>query len=812
MAFRTKIDLSNNRQAKQFERTQTVLSGGTSFGLTFSALTSGPDLTSSGETYGVTYSNNYVASTFSGNSGTTVYSWYDPFMQVAAGSLSAWTPSNSGDTQNVTGFTGSSTTTIDGNIVNFAYSGVSYDLTPIAFYDLGGGNYSGTVETVLLEFYSANTLDYTGRTIWADVSGITRTERLIVTNQPQIGSVLTCIDNEGMAEWQATQGYFSGNYTTLNTLVSNNELIAGNKYILTDYQTVYQINGSDSGNRIQEHEIIGSASLYSQFNNVPSNVAANGDTVICVFAPSGATVTTGSTFTIIDYFNYSYIRFSPAITGANNIGVKLKFEKQRYPNVPSGATINDINGKPVFKVGGVLNTEVHDDGPYMSMTGAENPSPIVESLVLTALDNSSFSIFAESLTFAGDKLEYDFTDTQIYDDNIPPNLIGTRNGRILKRENSDATISVNADWRVQRYRRFQMDTTNWNNFLYNKVSGGFSATTASTIYNRGSVNYCTNNNPTISTNHRYVMYEPYYDNLYIDFAKTVADPFISGTTTAPSVLNGARLPIIFNETAFSVDVTLPLSGFSGTSLIKDFNIFPIVNYQPNSNVNTFVVEDFNNSVFLDYSQRYGNSTDLSVKSVNGSIYNSTFMSLPFIDNSSLINNVISLDLLSINNKNQIYQVNFLANGAINNYGILRNCSFGLGYSGPGINEQFDYTISDDSIIINSVFGANRLDSVLLNGLMVNSSLIVNTVMGASSLSGNMYLTRLKNSGNTFGVSYDVKTFSDKLPSKSDFGYVYDFNQTFNDKTVHSNTQDKRLIYDVITTGLTYSAVTISTAQ
>jgi len=809
MAFRTKLDFSNNRQVKQFEKTQTVLSGGTSFGLTFSALTTGPNPITTGETNNVSY----VASTFSGNSATTVYNWYDTGMSLGEPYFSALTPSISSITQTVDSvFTAETTTVIDNNTVVLSYSGVGFDITPIAMYDLGGGAYSGTVETVELFYYSATSLAYTGRTIWVDVSGITRTERLIVTNEPQIGSVLTCIDNEGMAEWQAPQGYFSGNYATLNTLVNNNELIPGNRYIITDYQTVYQINGSDSRNRIQEHEIIGSAGLYSQFNNVPSNVAANGDTVVCVFAPSGATVTTGSTFTIIDYFNSGYIRFSPAITGLNNIGVKIKFEKQRYPNVPTGTTLYDINSKPVFKPGGVINTEVHDDGPYMSMTGIQNPSPIVESLVLTALDTSTFSIFAESLTFTGDKLEYDFTDTDIYDDNIPPNLIGTRNGRILKRENSDATISVDADWRVQRYRRFQMDTTNWNNFLYNKLSGGTSATTASTIYNRGSVNYCTNNNPTITTDHRYVMYEPYYDNLYIDFAKTVADPFISGTTTAPSVFNGTRLPISLNETAFSVDVTLPYSGFTGNSLIRDFNILPITNYEPESNVDGFVVNNLYNSVFLDYSQRYGNSGNLGVYSINGTINNTTFMSLPNIDNSGFMDNVVSLDAVSINNRNQIYQINLLANGNLKNYGILRNSSFGLGYSGPGVNEQFDYTISDDSIVVNSVFGANRLDSVLLNGLMVNSSLIVNTLIGASSLSGNMYLTRVKNSGNTFGVSYDLKTFSDKLPSKSDFGYVYDFNQAFNDRTVYNDTQDKRLIYNVITSGLTFSAVTVSTAQ
>jgi hypothetical protein len=809
MAFRTKLDFSNNRQVKQFEKTQTVLSGGTSFGLTFSALTTGPNPATSGDTNTFTY----IASTFSGNSATTVYNWFYPTMSLAEPYFSALTPSISAITQNVNSvFAPETTTVIDGNTVVLSYSGVGFDITPIAMYDLGGGAYSGTVETLGLTYYSATSLGYSGRTIWVDVSGITRTERLIVTNKPQIGSVLTCIDNEGMAEWESPEGRFSGDYMTLNTLVINNQLIPGNKYILTDYQTVYQINGSDSRNRIQEHEIIGSAGSYSQFNNVPSNVAANGDTVVCVFAPSGASVTTGSTFSIVDYFNSGYIRFSPSITGVNNIGVILKFDKQRYPNVPSSTTINDINGKPVFKVGGVLNTEVHDNGPYMSMTGIENPSPIVESLVLTALDTSSFSILGESLTFAGDKLEYDFTDTTIYDDNIPPNIIGTRKGLITKRENANRTIATNLDWRVQRYRRFKMDDTNWYNFLYNKLSGGTSATTASTIYNVGAINYCTNNNPTITSDHRYVMYEPYYENLYVDFAKTVADPFISGTTTAPSVTLGQRLPVLVSETAYSVDVTLPLSGFSGTSLIKDFNVFPITNYEPESTIDNFVVEDLNNTVFLDYSQRYGLSPNLSLDSSDGTIYNSTFMSLNTIVNSGSIDNLISLDLFSLRNNNRLFQINILANGYIENYGILRNTSFGLGYVGISINENFDYTISDDSIILNSVFGANRLDSILLNGCLINSSLIINKLMGASSLSGNMYLTRIKNSGSSYGVSYNIKTFSDKLPSKADFGYVYDFNQTFNDKSVHSDTQDKRLIYNVITTGLTFSAVTVSTAQ
>ena len=184
MAFRTKLDFSNNRQVKQIERTQTVLSGGTSFGLTFSALTSGPDLSVSGKTYGVTNTITYIASTFSGNSGNTVYTWYDPFMALGVKTLTPLTPSNSGNTQIASGWSGSTIVTIDGNTVNLAYTGVTFDISPIAFYSLGGGKYSGTVETASLQYYSANTLDYTGRTIWADVSGITRTEKLIITNCP----------------------------------------------------------------------------------------------------------------------------------------------------------------------------------------------------------------------------------------------------------------------------------------------------------------------------------------------------------------------------------------------------------------------------------------------------------------------------------------------------------------------------------------------------------------------------------------------------------------------------------------------------
>jgi hypothetical protein len=208
MAFRTKLDYSDNRQILQRERTSTTLSGTTVFGVPFSGLTSGPSTTNSGATETYTL----ALSTFSGNSATTVFTWYDSRMSLAEPEISALTPSNSGITQDVTVFTPSSTTVIDGNTVNLAYTGVSFDLTVLNM-NVSGPSYTGTVEHQQVAILSADTLDYTGRTIWIDNTEITRTKKLIVTESPQVGYVLKCVDSEGKAEWGPVSGAtsFTGN-------------------------------------------------------------------------------------------------------------------------------------------------------------------------------------------------------------------------------------------------------------------------------------------------------------------------------------------------------------------------------------------------------------------------------------------------------------------------------------------------------------------------------------------------------------------------------------------------------------------------
>ena len=221
MAFRTKLDFSDNRQVKQNIETLTVLSGATSFGVPFSTLPSGIDISTSAQTA----SHTGVGSTFSGNNTTTVFSWGYPDMVLGYPTLSAITPSNSATTQTTSGYTGSTFVSVDGNLITTGYSGVSFDVTCVSMYDFGGGVYTGTVATTNLVYFSASTLGFTGRTIWVDVSGITRTEDLIVTNNPVIGATFTCIDGEGRGSWIPASASTSGLWiagTGLDAVMMNN--------------------------------------------------------------------------------------------------------------------------------------------------------------------------------------------------------------------------------------------------------------------------------------------------------------------------------------------------------------------------------------------------------------------------------------------------------------------------------------------------------------------------------------------------------------------------------------------------------------
>jgi len=201
--FKTKLDFSNNRQVKQNIKTTTTLSGSTVFGVPFNLLPKGPDLTTIGETT----TQVSITSSFVTSGGLTTFTWGIPEMANAEINFSPITPLNFDETQFTEPvFYPDTTTTIDDNLVTLTYLGIEFDITPINFVDNGNGNYSGELETTSLVNYSAGTLDYTGRTIWVDVQGITKTKDLIIDKGGNINDVWTRINAEGKGSWLPSSG------------------------------------------------------------------------------------------------------------------------------------------------------------------------------------------------------------------------------------------------------------------------------------------------------------------------------------------------------------------------------------------------------------------------------------------------------------------------------------------------------------------------------------------------------------------------------------------------------------------------------
>lgn len=683
----------------------------------------------------------------------------------------------------------------NGETKKMSLSGLTNFILPTIDVNTTGGTYSNGITTFINNTggtftVSGYTTPFTGGT----VNGLTATTISATTylNLPIIDVFVT------------------GSYSELTALVNSSGLTVGNRYILNDYKTIYQINGSNSRDRTQTYPIVGSAGAYSRFNNVPSTIAADGDTVLCVYAPVGASISAGTYLSIVDYFNIGYISFNPQLTGSNNIGVQIEFSKPRYPNIPSNIVINDITGKPVLKPYGVLNTEVHDGTQYMSMSASENTAPKTETLILTAIATNAFSRDAESITYPGDKLTYDFTNNKIYDENLTQ--IGTRNGFILRRTNLNESISINYDWREQKFRRYQLDDTNWNGIILNKSGSGLSGTSGSTIYSMGGINYCTVTNPTISNNHKYLLSEPYIANFYTDLAKTVADPFISGTTSVPTVDIGERFNSV-SPSIYNVDVSLPLYIFSGltvtgTTLAKDFTIIPLLNNYPTSNVSTVKINSLTDTVFLDNSNRYGNSARIFVNSMNGTLSNSTFTTSANIVNYGTLINIKSLESMSISNYNYISNLVLMANGGLINYGRIFNSTFGNGYIGASVNEFSTYFVSSTSIILNSIFGGNRIDTFTFNNFNVNSSIFINKTSGVSTMSGKMYLTQYKNNATTYGSEIKLNTFVNQKPNKGYYGYVYDFGTNLYDLELNNFNYNKNLTYENIDASGTTSIVLV----
>mgnify|MGYP003638150442 CR=1 FL=1 len=182
MSFVTKPDYSNNRQIKQFELTNTKLSGTTEFGVHYSGLTGGVDYSSVITTELL----ENITSTFSGNTTTTSFFFGDTRMDIGVDTLTPITSINSGTTQQGFGFEGVGLVYIDGNPTYSSYTGTTFDLEVISIDEISTDVFTGVTNSTKVSLLSGDSLDFSGRTIWVDVKGITRTKKLILTDEPTI--------------------------------------------------------------------------------------------------------------------------------------------------------------------------------------------------------------------------------------------------------------------------------------------------------------------------------------------------------------------------------------------------------------------------------------------------------------------------------------------------------------------------------------------------------------------------------------------------------------------------------------------------
>tara|TARA_R110002050_G_scaffold79261_5_gene169354 strand:- start:1294 stop:3462 length:2169 start_codon:yes stop_codon:yes gene_type:complete len=616
------------------------------------------------------------------------------------------------------------------------------------------------------------------------------------------GKFLTLDDDGFLTE---SSNIFEGTWEELNTIKQNNGLIIGSRYLLTDYQTQYIIEGTDSSDLVVIEEVIGQASGYAQFENVPTTLLFNGDTATIYELPDSysGSLSVGDTVTVTDYFNSTFIKFSPSITTP---GIKLSISKQRYPNVTSNTLLLDSFGKPILKPQGVLNIDVHDGTPYLNMLAEENPIPPIEQISIIAISENQFSLEAESLTFIGDKLRYDFEDINLLDGNGTPTG-QFRKGFILGRENLDKTVNINKDWRVQRYRRYKMDDENWSKYTHDETQITTSGST--NIYLIDGLNNFTTN-LTVNEEHKYICKNPYEQQFYIDFTNINENPFISGVTNSDII---TRVQTNTGEDIL-LDINLP---FSGLSESKDFFILPITNNDKNGLTERLVVGDLTNTIFLDNTQNYGSSAKINIFNTD-KIYNSSFMTGLSISSYGPITSVISIDRMDITNTSTstMDKINILVNGGLNNSGSLYNLTIGGSkQSSTSLNLVKEIRFTDNCLIRNSMLGGRRWDRMIIKGVMSHNYIslsfnIMTTIHGLSYLN----LIRQTNNSNTIysGWEIDINSYTNKLPGKADFGYIYDLTSIPNDTKLNNFNDNKNLVYTKIDSNNNIQLITQSTPQ
>lgn len=444
--------------------------------------------------------------------------------------------------------------------------------------------------------------------------------------------------------------FIEGTYAELEILKNSNQLIPEKLYILTDYQHKYYIGESNSDNRKVFHSISSIVSNFAVLDESNTTVDKNvtdlfvGNTVTIESLPPGytGTLVVGNTTTVASVFSSAYFTFTNGMhqtgsatnPGNTIVGTIISYPRPRFSTLTglTSTTILDTNSKIIMKPGGLVNTDVHDGTPYGNMTSGTNYNPPIESIILKAKTENSFYEDCTSLTFKNDEMIYDFDDNIIYNDNREN--IGTRNGFITRRINKPLNIDINKDWRVQRYRRWRMESGDSMKKLLN-------------TYHSNTNEFLTHQNKYLYTSELYGEASLPYINKALETSSYTAH--VSGYTES-----------------FNIVIT------GSTSNFIDYPIFSLDSNLDPVKVNECEILNLNNSVFINNASTSNYNLHLSTRN---SITDSTFLAYPKLDDPNIelanVNVFDSVDIKGINNK--IQNSNFLSFIAVNTY--LSNTTF-----------------------------------------------------------------------------------------------------------------------------------------
>ncbi|KQB39474.1 hypothetical protein [Flavobacterium aquidurense] len=565
-------------------------------------------------------------------------------------------------------------------------------------------------------------------------------------------------------------------------LVESNSLIPGNYYLINDFQTIYTINGSDSAPNITTKRIDSFPANYAALNGGYDLNLIVGKTVVISKLPAGysGALTVGSSTTVsLSYLGY-YFRFANGMQ--NVLGLEFEYSMPRYSNgIADNLVVNDSNGKPVIRPGGVLNTEVHNGTQYMNMLADENPGVPLESIILRAKSTNEFELEGKSITYPDDIIEY----------RLPVAGNVATKGTILRRYNNALNIDLKIDWRVQRYRRWKISADSILKIL-NQDQPVTSLTGFAGVYQ-----FTATNSTKTTTERFYIASDLDSESLAID-----ADTKIIDFTMEVSSYDQAKDFTIFkidqNHQPVNIKMMKVSGSFDNTVIqnnLSEINFDTNIDAEVLSNT-TFVCSVTISGTFSKiYESLFLDSFHITSDNSKAEIVISKIKSLPYFmiegaNSSQIFNSVIGVNTnnyssapnpsvrwLRIENIQGSFLKKVLLGGSSTYYNFnnsqINNCTLFFYY-----NQRNEYSIlfyENSKLIFNnclmlsmSIFNRSKLGNVIFNDILSNVFYAPPSVSGRDIYTNSTDLNEIQIKMNKYNhkLFYEERDASDILTVKT----------------------------------------------